>query len=79
MSRVSGSLTYPRGTTPVRSYQLCFLKNGMPAGRGTIEARDDDEACRIVAQMARPETIELWREGRRLRTIFPARRPALTD
>lgn len=64
-------------------YRLYYLRNGMLAGAGEIEAGDDREASRLAAALDRPETVEVWREGRRIRTIFPirgsGRRPALTE
>jgi hypothetical protein len=55
----------------------------MLAGAGEIEAGDDLEASRLAAALERPETVEVWREGRRILTIFPTkesgRRSALTE
>lgn len=48
----------------------------MLTGADEIEAADDVAASRLVEARERPETVEIWREGRRIQTILPVRASA---
>ena len=52
--------------TPVVSYCLYFLRNGMLTGSADIEARDDRDAERLARAMYPRESIEIWNDTRRL-------------
>ena len=43
----------------------------MLTGADEIEATDDAAASRLVEARQRPDTVEIWREGRRIQSILP--------
>lgn len=52
-------------------YRLYYLQNGTLAGTDEIEAADDVQASRLAKARLRRETVEIWRDGRRVRTLVP--------
>jgi hypothetical protein len=68
----------------VASYQLYHFRGHALVGSDTIEASDDETACRIAGEVGRGQSVEIWNDHVRVGVVAPtataptpaSRRPA---
>jgi len=55
----------------MNTYRLYFLRAAQFAGADEIEAENDLDAARAVRDRAFDQRVEIWRGGRKIRTVGP--------